>query len=356
MKALHIKSVVEQVAAHLRKEVLNGGLAGEMPGIKSLAGELGTNHKTVDAALRLLEKEGLLVPQGSGRRRRINATKGHQRRSLRIAILTHDPLMLSAGYVTELQHLLQEMGFTVFFAEKSLMDMHMNVQRVEQLVKQIDADAWVVVAGSRGVLEWFVGQQIPVFAFFGRRRELPLAGAGPDKVQACRNVVRRLVALGHRRIVFLEQAARRLPKPGLPERTFLEELESHGIATGPYNLPDWEETPEGLQRLLDSLFQVTPPTAFLIDEAYLFHAVKHHLCQRGIKTPEDVSLVCTDPDPTFKWCRPSIAHIQWDSRPVVRRIVRWAVNVASGKEDLRQTVTQAEFIEGGTIGVVKGRK
>ncbi len=63
--------------------------------------------------------------------------------------------------------------------------------------------------------------------------------------------------------------------------------------------------------------------------------------------PQDVSLVCTDADPGFGWCQPPIAHIRWDFRPVVRRMVRWANNVSRGKEDKRQTLTKAEFVEGG---------
>lgn len=70
--------------------------------------------------------------------------------------------------------------------------------------------------------------------------------------------------------------------------------------------------------------------------------------------PQEVSLVCTDADPTFDWCQPSVAHIRWDSRPVVRRIVRWAANVSQSKEDVRQTLTPAEFVPGGTIGPAKG--
>ena len=36
----------------------------------------------------------------------------------------------------------------------------------------------------------------------------------------------------------------------------------------------------------------------------------------------------------------------------VRRAVRWTSNLAHGKRDVRQTLTKAEFVEGGTIGPV----
>ena len=71
--------------------------------------------------------------------------------------------------------------------------------------------------------------------------------------------------------------------------------------------------------------------------------------------PKDVSLICTDGDPHFTWCRPSVAHIHWDYRPVVRRVVRWADNVSQGKEDRRQSLTKAEFVEGGMVGPAKDR-
>jgi hypothetical protein len=36
----------------------------------------------------------------------------------------------------------------------------------------------------------------------------------------------------------------------------------------------------------------------------------------------------------------------------VLRIVRWAENVARNKIDTRKAITQAEFVDGGTVGPV----
>jgi hypothetical protein len=40
----------------------------------------------------------------------------------------------------------------------------------------------------------------------------------------------------------------------------------------------------------------------------------------------------------------------WDSSPQVRRIVRRADSIALGKIDVRKAITQAEFVDGGTVG------
>jgi DNA-binding LacI/PurR family transcriptional regulator len=82
--------------------------------------------------------------------------------------------------------------------------------------------------------------------------------------------------------------------------------------------------------------------------------VQHHLARRGVLAPEHVSLACTDGDPYFEMQRPTIAHIRWDSRPWVRRVVQWADGVSQGKIDRRQSLTKAEFVEGGSVGRATG--
>jgi DNA-binding LacI/PurR family transcriptional regulator len=78
--------------------------------------------------------------------------------------------------------------------------------------------------------------------------------------------------------------------------------------------------------------------------------------KRGLRIPEDLSLICTDHDPGFQWCQPSVSRIRWDSRQMIRRIVRWAENLRAGKDDRRKGFSKARFVEGGTIGPVAGTK
>jgi DNA-binding LacI/PurR family transcriptional regulator len=196
----------------------------------------------------------------------------------------------------------------------------------------------------------------PSFALFGRRRGLPIAAVGPDKVSAYRIVTQRLIELGHQRIVMLNRPARRLPSPGLPELAFIDTLQRAGIATSSYNLPTWDGSVAGIHRILDEMFRLTPPTAVIIDEAQIFLAVQHDLARRGILAPEHVSLVATDQDPYFDYIRPTVAHIRCDTTPWARRITKWADHVAVGKEDRCQTLTKTIFVEGGTIGPPPGKR
>ena len=62
----HFQSIAEQVAEHLREELIRGRWIGEIPGKNQLAEELEINCKTVVIALNQLESEGLLVGHLSG--------------------------------------------------------------------------------------------------------------------------------------------------------------------------------------------------------------------------------------------------------------------------------------------------
>jgi DNA-binding LacI/PurR family transcriptional regulator len=349
MRPFAAKSAVRQLVEHLREEILSGALGENFPGINHLVRELGVGTETVLAAVAELEKEGFLKNR-TGRRGRIVADAGGARsRRLRVRLLPYSREQCRLDYCLELKHRLEVAGHVVSFADKSLRELKNEAGRVARFVGKNPADAWVVIGGSRDVLEWFSGQPVPAFALFGHVVGLPLASTGPRKSLCVQQAVRRLVELGHRRIVMMVYEERRRHQPGFLEQVFLDTLKAEGLATGSYNLPDWREEPGGLRECLDELFRFTPPTALFL-EPELFSAAHQHFARQGIQVPRDVSMVSLDSAPLFDWWDPPISHITYDSRPFIRRIVRWMKHVSSGIDDRRCTPSAARFIEGGTIG------
>ncbi len=196
----------------------------------------------------------------------------------------------------------------------------------------------IEVESRRVEVDRFVGERAQVILFQNRER-----GAKPTE---------ELVELGHRRIVMLDFALSQSVAQMFLKRKFFEELDALGVTTGPYNLPHIESTPESLYMCLDSLFLVTPPTALIIETATMLHATQLYLSQRGIFSPQHISLVCTNAVLEHDWFRPPIAHIDWDSRLVVRCALRWAEDISRGKKNHRQTLTKSRFVDGGTLAPV----
>jgi DNA-binding LacI/PurR family transcriptional regulator len=343
-------TLADQVTEHLRSEILRGRWSGMLPGKHQLAAELGVNNKTVEAAMRQLEKTGLLLAQGAGRKRLINTRRRSSSRALRIALLLNDhELDEKLKIVLEVKHALDDAGHTIVTPSKSLSALRFDPKRVAALVRQTKADAWLIVAGPRSVLEWFASQPVPAFALFGNRVGLKIPAVAPKKAPVVAEAVRHLISLGHRRITLLARRSVRLPNPTPGVASYLETLREHGFQIGEFNLPDWEESNAGFHECLRSLFRSTPPTALIVDEVTYFVATMQFLLRQGLRVPADVSLICTDDDVALSHCDPPAACIRWDMRPVINRVVKWAANVSRGKADLVQTATPAEFVAGGTI-------
>jgi len=352
MNPFHPLSTVDQLAAHLRTEIQGGGLSGEMPGVAQMGKKLSVWTTTVVAALEILKREGLLKTRGERRRCEILGSDQGQRAGVQVKMLLYERGDVLDEYSMEFLHRLNERGHHLEFAAKTLKNMRFNVKRISELVERTGGDAWVVQAGSREVLEWFSTLPIPSFAMFGRQSRLPMASLATLKSPAVGEALRRLVVLGHHRIVMLVREERRKPTPGLLQGRFLEELKSLGIKTGPFNLPDWSDDPQGLHRCLDTLFKHTRPTAIFLGEPALFFSTQQYLLRRGIVVPRDVSLISLDAHPSFAWFHPEVSHIRADTLRQMRRIVQWVDNVANGRLDHKETLIRAEFVEGGTIGPV----
>ena len=345
MSEFSILTPSEQVAVYLREQLLKGHWSGTMPGTPALAKELKIAPKTIGLALQHLEQKGLVVGQGQGRPRKIMLPKGHVSPSFRVALLDinadpRDPRLTKD---------LERAPYTIITHPKTLSDLKFDLRRIKRHVKAIEADAWIVYAGSREVLEWFSRQPFPTFAMFGFMSKLPIAGAGPDSTSGYIDTVHQLVALGHQRIVMLTPKHTRLPEPAV--LAFLDCLEAEGISTGSYNLPDWDDGDElGLHTMLDSLFKLTPPTVLIINDKVTFCAVLQFLVERGIRVPEDVSLICHELIDSFIWCEQAIAYIQWDWALVSRRLRNWMKNASQGKKDTRQNFVNSSFVPGRTLG------
>lgn len=354
MRPLHRLSIAEQTAALLREGLKAGRWREGLPGVLRIAADLGISKDSVRAALRLLEAEGTIAAQGHGRRRQLAEAGRRNPQTLRVGLLLHDRVVDENAEMQrtllQLHHDLEAAGHVCVFTTKTQSELMHEPRRIARLVAATQAAAWIVIAATRPVLEWFAAQPFPAIAFGGRCLGLPLASAGLDFVPGLRAAVRQLVALGHRRIVLIGPNEWGRPSPGTIVRGFLDELEAQGVSPSAYNFPAWTETPAGLHTLLESLFRHTPPTALLIDEPARAAAVLAFLGQRRLRVPHEVSLVCLIQDALTAWCTPPLAHLRYDNSLPARRIVRWIDAIARGKSDRDIVMFPVEFDPGGSIG------
>ena len=354
------RNAAEQTAAHLAEELGRGRWRGILPGVNRLAEDLGVSRETMRAALALVERQGLLLPQGEGRARVVVESAvakqvSVRRGGLRVAVLLREGLTKEVNgpfqrLLMEIWRGLEKMEHVCVFAPKTQEDLGHDPARIIRMVKQVQADAWLVSSGSLEILQWFAEGDLPTLALGGRIKGLPIAGASRDPLPGFRAVFRQLIAMGHSRITLISGRERRLPTPSAIERMLKEELEAHGIPFGPFNVPDWEPTPEGLNARLRELFRVTPPTAIQVHSSSAAVGVLSFLHRHRIRVPEDVSLICESMENAMTWHLPALAYFSTDWNSILRRVLRWVEGAAKGRADKRQMATSAVFHAGGTIG------
>jgi DNA-binding LacI/PurR family transcriptional regulator len=341
----------EQLAAHLREDILLGTWGDVMPGSDRLMRDLGVGRGVISEALAQLECEGLLVTQGVGKRRLIKMPEGYKKgRKLRVGIFLWGPSDRAQKFILDIQHSLTKAGHIVVHTSKTLIDIHMDPQRVASEVKKANADVWIASSAARPVLEWFVDRNIPVFAIFGSCVNLPVAGFRLKDDSGLSQAREFLFELGHRRIVMLLRRQHRATNPNNSLNKYSSWLMSKGITPSNYHLPDWDDTNEGFHKCLESLFKVTPPTAILVDEGPKFVTTCLFLAQRGLRIPVDVSVVCLEPD-AFSSLEPGlIAQIEVDYSKIASYILRWASDINHGKPNLKQHLAPSKYLNGRTVG------
>lgn len=357
MNSMPKRSLVEQTAEHLRESIRAGRWSSKLPGVLSLSRQLGVSRDTLRDSLRLLEREGVLKATGAGKSRVIVPArrKSASLRHLRVGLLLHTALRLdnsrSQEIILSIKHGIDARGHVFITVPKSIEELGNNTSRLSRLVNELNVDAWIVYGGTREVLAWLSTKKLPVLAIGGRAQDLPVAGSRTEITDAIHDTIDTLVAHGHRRIVFITMASWRKPTFSPNIINFLERLKHHGMKPdAKYHVPDWDETPEGLQKLLSALFFATPPTALLLVEPAYVPPVLAFVAGRGLKVPEHLSLISIMPDPALAMCQPTLAHFEWPVPPHVHRTIRWVESIAQGKADTKTTHCHAKFVPAGTIG------
>ena len=167
--------------------------------------------------------------------------------------------------------------------------------------------------------------------------------------------MRELAGLGHRRIVLVCPRFARLPQPGVLVTVFRDELKRLGLDAGEFSLPDWDPTPEGLRRLYESLFRLTPPTAVLLWNDELTVSLLHYAAGSGLRVPRDVSIISLEGPGALRWCNPPVAHFRADMEAQVSEVVRWAESVRHGRPDRTSRSIPSVLERGGTMTAPAGR-
>jgi LacI family transcriptional regulator len=152
--------------------------------------------------------------------------------------------------------------------------------------------------------------QVPCVLFDRELDWLDASAVLFDHASSARDAAEHLLALGHRRIAFVAgmPTMRTTPeveaglRAGLAATDEATLLIDHGDFTADHGR-------EATMRLLSG---PNPPTALVAGNGQIAHGVIEALRDLGLRTGDDVSLVCAEDPPALRLVDPPVAAIRWD--------------------------------------------
>jgi len=337
MEPIRRVKMADQAEVALRDAIRAGHFSDSLPGIRLLAGSLAVNPVAVAEAVSRLVADGTLSSEGPRKRFRI-ARSGRMGRSAmrrKILYLTSESLHEAKSTAVEiLSHLLLERPEWDFQHRAAGYggEIRPNRRRWDGLLKSDAPDHVVAFGGRPELAKWTLDRGVPAYFLGGDSGELPVPMLGVNGALMIRQLMERMMELGHTRIC--------LPICGMPEgfvdrqrRSMAEFLAGHGLPFVPnYHAPlIARDDRDEFAQVLRGVFKVRPPTALVLVEPEHFFTVSGVVQEFGLQIPRDVSMGMLISHRMFEWNVPRIAHFQFPVVQVAKTLARW---IETPPEDL----------------------
>jgi DNA-binding LacI/PurR family transcriptional regulator len=349
-------SLAAQTAELLREQIRRGDWAESLPGERKLCEQIGISRPILRAALAQLQREGL-VKCGHGFRRQLVGSNSRISRpggSKTVLLVTPLPLHLirpqDLFWMDTLREQLGKAGYDLEIHRDRRCYLARPERALAELAGQFQPACWVLYASTAVMQRWFSEQRLPCVLSGSRHKNIVLPCVDRDYRAVCRHAAGLFLSKGHRRLALLipdgDLAGERESEDGFREAT-RQCVEQGGEAL----VVRHDCTREGICNRLDGLLRRTrPPTAFMVSRTPQVLAAVGHLHQRGLRLPQDVSLISRDEDFFLDHVVPTVARYGLDPMGLARAIARAVLKQLRGDGGVTCHRFIPQFVPGETFG------
>ncbi len=343
-------SLVAQTVEVLSEAIAGGQWPRWLPGELELSRRLHVSRVTLRAALAELERQGV-VAGGQGKRRGVVMKKpGSVQTPKRAAVvlLTPRPLhRLSTAaifWMDELREHLSAAGWPLEIHESPAAFRRRPVHALEELANRLSPSAWVLYRSTPEMQKWFHDHHLATVVAGSVHPGLDLSSVDLDHAACCRHAAGRFLAAGHTRLAVIR-----------PDTNLAGDLESvGGFREGAGAEPDsvvHDGSVKGICQGLERLFAgPRPPTGLFIFHTAHFITTLGWLHRRGIRVPEEVSLVCRDDDPVMDHVLPAPTRYSLKPENFARKLTRLVSSLVAGATaGAKRQRIMPDFVKGASL-------
>lgn len=326
-------SLISQTAASIRAHLRAGHWAERLPAERPLCRHLQVSRPTLRAALRELEREGIIGLTGRTRRL-IGPRRGHTppRSSSRLVTLLA-PLPLQSMppatlfMLDTLRDHLAGVGHAVQFLVDPACFSPKPARALEKLVQNNPATIWVAWGSKEPMQRWFLGRHLPLLVIGSCGPGIPLPSVDVDFRATCRHAGDVLLRRGHTRLALVLQED---AYDGDVEsaRGFREAVDRHAGAQS--RLLRHDGTAAHLCALLDKVLQAPgAPTGYLVVRAAHALTVAMHLMRRQRRLPQDAAVLSRDDEAYLQHTSPSLSRYAINIDQFARKVCNAVCELAA---------------------------
>lgn len=319
-------------------EIRKGTWANQLPGTRALCAWFQVSGPTMARALRGLVAKKVLEERGARRRYGIlakAATKPAQaarsaklKTQRHLLIVTHHPMNVTANSTRDvMDRIYDKISPAGWAVEHEVMDFF-NAKKPrrswDEVLRTLKPDAILGVFGRPVLAEWALQRRQKILFLGGVPADTGVPIYAVRMADTVREAVRRLVAAGHTKF-FMPLCERAQPFSDSLIQAMSEELAAAGIPFLPrIHAPQLGYSgPDVIWSLAEDAIAKYRPTAWIILDWREMVTVSSLFNKRGIRMPQDVSVVLLNDEATAAWHRPLLCRFSLPVDLIARQVVRW---------------------------------
>ena len=351
------KSLVHETATTLKQWIASGVLRDVLPGELDLKERLRVGRDTVRLALQLLIKEGWVESSTQGSKRRIRRPapallKKSAGADLPVTFLSPYPLEMGQTLLEmeDAQKQLRELGRELQFVSPDIFHLKDPERQLENLVQTRPSAAWVLSATSSPIQKWFANKGLPALIHGWPYPGVSLPYVAKDWEPAGFHAGLQFIRHGHREIGMFEYAKRGFGAM-LIEKGLRRALKTTDAGAKLLMFQD-ERTPKSIARAYEAAFKLPRrPTAMVLTSSNHLLTSLSWMVSKGIRVPEDVSLVVLPNDTWYEDLYPPLCHYKPNTKALSLAIAERLLELVEHGQVIRKPLAApVEFVPGATIG------
>ncbi|WP_377178723.1 substrate-binding domain-containing protein [Rubritalea tangerina] len=337
MKLPEKESLVRQTIDVLKEMMRNGELVSPIPGERTLASHLQVGRDTLRSALNELTRMGWISESAQGKRREIlkitKAAPKKKQKTKRILFLSPQRLeeipRLMLIELNSLRTLLAKRSIVVDVISPSIFDTAHPEKRLEQLVIDYPADAWILYRCTEPVQRWFQEKKIPCIVRGYPHPNISLPYLDEDWKAAAFHAGTRLLSHGHKSVGIVVPDAQ-LAGLKAAEQGLFEAVDKAGEGHYFHQVQEKKDIPSLVKSVQEALSSAHPPTALVLTRPRHVLSLSSWLATFGYSIPEHLSIVALCHEPWFEDFYYPITHYTTPPENMSKSLAKQIRHLLSG--------------------------